>query len=317
MDYQLCGRFDKLRNYLPDDLSKAKNSDIHSLGSIRDYCSNGESEGIGCKTDLDQINGGCLWLFEQNIINNIDSLSKDKFKIIIIYIIIWLNYMINLKKDGKINNINDFYTQYIEKNTYYASCKKNDNDCSNSLKEQTGYNNFKEFIEKNEYLLNINYDDVSKFYAAFKSLCNMYTELDANDTKCDKCLENVKEFVKKYDELNISDITKDSPYYQVLSTLSDDYNNFKNYCKVNNVDCNHIQTLSPIKIKENGVQGSAHNDVQHFEATSSSSSITNKLFIVLSIFGAIAFFLGISYKYSLFGFRKRTQKQHLREKIKK
>ncbi|SCL83748.1 Plasmodium variant antigen protein Cir/Yir/Bir, putative, partial [Plasmodium berghei] len=48
----------------------------------------------------------------------------------------------------------------------------------------------------------------------------------------------------------------------------------------------------------------------------SNSSIGNKLLTVLSIFGVTTFFLGISYKYLLFGRRKRAQKQYLREKIK-
>ncbi|WBY56207.1 PIR protein [Plasmodium yoelii yoelii] len=44
---------------------------------------------------------------------------------------------------------------------------------------------------------------------------------------------------------------------------------------------------------------------QTSEVISSSSSIANKLFIVLSTFGAIGIFLGISYKYSLFRSQKR------------
>ncbi|ETB57279.1 hypothetical protein YYC_05075 [Plasmodium yoelii 17X] len=273
MDYRLCGRFDKLRNYFPDELNKPTKNDIHILGNIKNYCSNGESEETGCKTDLDKINGGCLWLFEQNIINNIDSLSEDKFKIIIIYIMMWLNYMINLKKDGEINNLNDFYTKYIETNMYYTNCKKDDKDCNSTLNDKTGYDSFKEFIEKNRYLLNISFDDVSKFYAAFKSLCNLYTELDSNDTKCKKCLESAKEFVKKYDELNVSDIAEYSPYYQILSILSKDYSNFKIYCKDNQVDCNDIPLLSPINTTKKKLQSSELN----FEDTSSSSPITNKL----------------------------------------
>ncbi|EAA19593.1 putative yir1 protein [Plasmodium yoelii yoelii] len=308
-----CLRFDKLRNYFPDELNKPTKNDIHSLGNIKDYCSNGESEGTGCKTYLDKINGGCLWLFKQNIINNIDSLSKDQSKVFIIYIMLWLNYMLNLKKDEKIKNLNGFYTKYIENNTHYTNCKKNDNDCSNLLKDKTGYNNFKEFIEKNKHLMNINIEDLSKFYDASKLLCNMYTELDANDPKCEKCLENARKFVEKYEKINASDISEDSPYYQILSTLSNEYNNFKNYCSANHVDCSDIPLLSPINTTKKKLQISELS----FEDTSSSLSIVNKLFIVLSIFGAIAIFFGISYKYSLFGFRKQAQRQHLREKLKK
>ncbi|ETB58015.1 hypothetical protein YYC_04277, partial [Plasmodium yoelii 17X] len=57
--------------------------------------------------------------------------------------------------------------------------------------------------------------------------------------------------------------------------------------------------------------------VSEFETAVSTPLIANKLIIVLSTLFVIAFFLGISYKYSLFGFRKKSQKQHLREKLKK
>ncbi|CXH21206.1 Plasmodium variant antigen protein Cir/Yir/Bir, putative [Plasmodium berghei] len=85
----------------------------------------------------------------------------------------------------------------------------------------------------------------------------MYNEIDANKPTCKKYLEKAKEFVAKYNELNnVSDITEDSPYYKLLSRLSNDYNNFKNYW----------------------------------------SALVNKLIIVLSILVAIPICLGISYK---------------------
>ncbi|VTZ71868.1 PIR protein [Plasmodium yoelii] len=312
MDYTLCKRFNNLRNYLPDDSSKAKNSDIHKLGNIKDYCSNGESEETGCKTDIDKINGACLWLFEQLILKNKKGINMAE------YIIIWLSYMLNLKNDKKIKNFNEFYTNYIEKNRYYTNCDNAGKACGNSLKEITGYTNYKEIIDKKKELLSINFGYLSKFYDAFKSLCNMYTELAAGESKCEKCLKNANEFVKTYDELNKHpNITKDSPYYQVLSTLSNDYNNFKNYCNMNDVDCSDIPPLPDIKTAQNPVQSSEPSPELSSEVTSSSSSITNKLIPVLSIIVAIPIFLGIFYKYSLFGFRKRTQKQHLRKKLKK
>ncbi|CDS44081.1 PIR protein [Plasmodium yoelii] len=319
MDNQICLRFDKLRNYLPDDLNISKSSDIHTLGSAKKYCPIADSENK-CETNADKINAGFLWLFEQNIINRITAFkgSNDKkHKSFIIYIMIWLSYMLSLKKVNNINNLNDFYGVHIKDNTHYNTCIKKEQDCSNSLKDSTGYMNFKEFIEANKCLMDIKFEDVSNLYDAFKLLCKMYTGLSAN-TKTDKrYLDNANEFVKKYDELNKNlNITKDSPYYQVLSTLSDDYNNFKIYCKSNKNDCSDIQSLSPIKVKENSVQSSERTSLQNYEATSPSLPITNKLIPVLSIIAAIPIFVGIAYKYSLFGFRKRVQKQHLREKIK-
>ncbi|VTZ72715.1 uncharacterized protein PY17X_0319501 [Plasmodium yoelii] len=311
MDYTLCMRFNNLRNYLPDDLSKAKNSDIHILGDIKNYCSNGESEGTGCKTDLDKINGACLWLFDQLLLKNKHNINMAE------YIIIWLIYMLNLKNDKKINNFNDFYTFYIENNRYYINCDSRGNDCSDKLKEITKYTNYKEIIDTKKELLNINFENVSKLYDAFKLLCNMYTEIGGNDTTNKKYLENAKKFVEKYNELNDPNNTKDNAYYQVLSTLSNDYKNFKSYCKKYTFNCDDIPPLLDIKTAQNPVESSEPSFESSSEVTPSSSSITNKLIPVLSIIVAIPIFLGIFYKYSLFGFRKRTQKQHLRKKLKK
>ncbi|EUD72650.1 hypothetical protein YYG_01648 [Plasmodium vinckei petteri] len=52
------------------------------------------------------------------------------------------------------------------------------------------------------------------------------------------------------------------------------------------------------------------------EVTSPNSSITNTLIPVLSIFFVMPFFLGLAYKYSLFVFNKRLQRQYLRKKYK-
>ncbi|ETB61177.1 hypothetical protein YYC_02103 [Plasmodium yoelii 17X] len=149
---------------------------------------------------------------------------------------IWLNYMLNLKNVNNINNINGFYTKYIESNTNFTNCNKGGKDCNSILKDKTGYNNFKEFIEANEYLLNIKFEDPSKVYDSFKLLCNMFYGVNAANPDSEEYLRIANQFVEKYKELNgDSDITEDSPYYQVLSTLSNDYNNIKNECR----DCQY------------------------------------------------------------------------------
>ncbi|ETB61159.1 hypothetical protein YYC_02085 [Plasmodium yoelii 17X] len=317
MDHFLCMRFSTLRGFYPDELDKSKTPDFYGLNTISDYCPNGDSGGKKeCKTELDKINAACVWLFNQIISNKINSLNKEQVKIIVIYIVIWLSYKLNKNTDAGITTLNDFYTKYIKNHTDSTNCKKRDIDCSNTLKNKTGYKNFKEFIEGNEYFMNVDMNSISNFYDAFKSLCTMHTEFNANNPDCKNYIEKAQEFVKKYEKLNgDSNNSEGSLYSQILSTLSNDYDNFKNEC--NGVNCTDIPSLPLIKTKENGVQSSADNDVQNSEVTSSSSSIGNKLIPVLLIFGAIASFLGISYKYSLFGFRKRSQKQHIGEKLKK
>ncbi|SCL95896.1 Plasmodium variant antigen protein Cir/Yir/Bir, putative [Plasmodium chabaudi adami] len=171
----------------------------------------------------------------------------------------------------------------------------------------TNYNNYIEQIKK---LMDIK--DVSKFYNLLKLLCDIYTELDDEATNCTNCLEEAKKFAEKYNELiEDSNNTEGSSYRKMLSALSTDYNCFKKKCNDNG--CNDIPSLLSIHPTKKYVEFS----VDISEATSSSSSIAGRLIPILSIFVAISLFLGIAYKYSLFGFDKRIHRQYLREKLKK
>ncbi|EAA19175.1 uncharacterized protein PY17X_0948201 [Plasmodium yoelii] len=307
MDKTLCEQFDTLRNYLPDDLENYESVDFNQNQDIKDYCSNEESEDTECKTDLDKINAGCLWLFEQLFLKNKKSNINN-----VGYIIIWLSYKLNQKTYDGIKDLNDFYKTSIENNRHYTNCKQSGQDCSTSLQDNTGYTNYKEIIDGKKKLLSTNIGNMSKIYDAFKLLCNIYTELGGSNTENKTYLENASKFVKKYNELNDdSDNTEDDAYYQVLSTLSNDYINLKHYCDSNTVDCNKIPSLIPTETEENGMQSSE----ESCDGTSS-FSIVKKLILALSIFSAITIFLGIFFKCSLFVLRKRALKQYLREKIK-
>ncbi|WBY58981.1 PIR protein [Plasmodium yoelii yoelii] len=279
MDPELCENFDMLIEQYPDELNNSEECDIHNIDGIEEYCPNGNS-GNKCITELDKINAACLWLLNQNIANRIDDLSNEHVKAFIIYIMIWLNYMLNLKNAGKINNLNEFYTKHIENNTHYTNCESYGSDCNSTLNDKAGYNNFKEVIVKN---------------------------MDFSNIKCTKYLGYANNIVDKFKELNEnSSATGNTSYIQVWSTLSTDYENFKK--KDNVVNCMNIPSIPPIKTTQHQIHSSG--------VTSSSLSIVNKIIIALSIFSAITIFLGIFYKCSLFVLRKRAQKQHLREKLK-
>ncbi|CDS44854.1 YIR protein, partial [Plasmodium yoelii] len=246
-----CEQFDTLRNYLPDDSSNSTTSDINKNKDIKYYCPNGESGDTECKTDLDNINAGCLWLLEQLFVKN----KKSNINTVQ-YIIIWLSYKLNQKKYDGIKDLNEFYTKYIDNNMHYTDCKQGGVNCSNLLSNNTGYSNYKEIINGRKGLLSTNIENMSKIYDAFKPLCNMYTELDGSKTISEKSLENANKFVEKYNELNVSDIDKDSPYHQVLSTLLSDYNNLKDYCDSNSIDCSSISFLTSTETEGNGMKSS-------------------------------------------------------------
>ncbi|ETB56694.1 hypothetical protein YYC_05512 [Plasmodium yoelii 17X] len=289
-----CGRFNTLRAFYSDELDKSPSIKFHNNGKIKNYCPIEDSGNQECKTDLDKIKAVFLWLFEQNIISRISNLSEDQPKVFITYIIIWLNYILRLKNVNDFKNISEIYEANIKNNTDYINHDTCAKDCNIILKEKTEYTDFKELIEKNECLMNISINDISKFYDAFKILCNMYIDYNGNSSNCEKCSENAIQFVKKYNDLNKdSGITEDSPYYQALSTLSTDYNNLKDKCN----DISPFPSIETIKIHVKGSeQKIEQTPAPNSEATAQSPSIGNKLFIVLSIFAAIPFFLGIAYK---------------------
>ncbi|EAA16968.1 putative yir2 protein [Plasmodium yoelii yoelii] len=183
----------------------------------------------------------------------------------------FLCYQLNQSTKHNTTKIYDFYNSHVKNNDKYEKF----------INDSGRYTGLNDFIDKQKDLLNINIKDLSKFYDASKLICSMYGNVAQSQTG-EILSNNVKEFVKKYTELKNTYNDEGSPHSKILSVLSTDYNNLKNRCK-------HIQSLP--EITEFSALAST------YEFTSSSSSTGNKLFTVLSIFGAIAFFLGISYKF--------------------
>ncbi|CDS44694.1 PIR protein [Plasmodium yoelii] len=293
MNKEVCKSFMSVWDFFPDELEENKYK-FNNNNFLDSYCVSNS-----CDTDLAKINGGSLYLFNKFFGSSefFESVANSNINIVE-YILIWLSYMLNLKQQvGDETNLQYFYKMYVLNHEKYK----------NSIMGVDGYTSYKELIDKKTYFLDMDKKIISNFYEAFKLLCEMYNEFDDNSQFCAKCSENANQFINKYREMNKnSDITNNSSYNELLSTLSKDYDNFIN--KYNNNQ--HFKSSPLPAIEEIQTSGQISGDI------SSSSSVTNKLFTVLSIFGAIAFLLGTSYKYSLFGFRKRFQKQKLREKIK-
>ncbi|EAA19119.1 putative yir4 protein [Plasmodium yoelii yoelii] len=282
--------------FFPDKLTDDKQYDFKKDNFLDSYCGS-----YSCDGDIEKINAGFFYLFNQFFGSSESSYYAQNNINIVDYIMLWVSYMLNLKETEFNNGLKYFYTTNINTGKY-----------KNSIANFTEHKSYKDLIDQRNYFMGMDRNIISDFYEAFKLLCEMYT-IDERNLHSTKCSENANKFVSKYKEMNKnSNITSNSSCKQLLSTLLDDYNKFKNYCNSKGGNCKNYPELPTIE----EIQASAQKTVQISEDTSSSSSITTRLFTVLSIFGAIAFFLGISYKYSLFGFRKRFQKQKLREKIK-
>ncbi|CDS44321.1 PIR protein [Plasmodium yoelii] len=311
MDKKVCKKFQDVEDWFLDELGSDGENQFKHPEDLQKYCI------TKCNSNLDKINAGCLYLLDQFYKHDgmFPSPSKSN-PYIVDNIFIWLSYMLNMDTTINYNGIKYLYDNYITKRGTYKE----------HINGLIGYNTYEELIDERKGFLNMDKTIVSKFYEALKSLCKLYNELDDGNQNCMNYLNDDNEFSKKYKDLNEdTNITKNSYYSEILSTLSNDYNDFKRECNSilsslsKETEENH--GLTPEQYSEQyselySGQEYESNPESSSEVTSSSSSIVSKLIPVLLILGAIPIFFGIAYKYSLFGFRKRVQK-HLRKKLKK
>ncbi|ETB58001.1 hypothetical protein YYC_04777 [Plasmodium yoelii 17X] len=249
--------------------------------------------------------------------DDIKNLESDK---IAEYAILWLGHKLNQKTDDGTTTLNDFYNNHIKTNSHYKQEKIGDS-----------YNKIKiDVIDEKIKSMNMNIKDISNFYEVFKLLCKMDRELDKNKGQCNICLKSTGEFYEKYEKLkNALDINKGSSYFQLWLSLSKDYDKFKE--KYNNLKCSNTKSLeaclrssvtnslvTECPVKDCPVKECPVKECPVKECPMTECPVTKSILIPIAIIFVVAsFFFGISYKYSLFGFRKRSQKQHLREKLKK
>ncbi|CDS44669.1 YIR protein [Plasmodium yoelii] len=274
MNSKVCELINLINEYFYDDPNNSGKEIPENLLSM--YFPNNN-----CSSDEEKIIPGFIMLLKKLDEENFES---DE---IVEYASLWLSHKLNQKKQNRTTRLDEFYTNHIETN----SCYKDNIDKTTDSKSNIN----KDVIEKKIRSMDIDIKDISNFYDAFKSLCNMYSEINVDDYPCNNCLENAGEFFENCEKVkNVFDITKGSSYLQLWLSLSKDYKNFEsNY---NSFVCN---------------------DGPPFVACSRSSVTKNTLISIAIIFVAASILFGVSYKYSLFGFRKRSQKQHLREMVKK
>ncbi|CDU19183.1 PIR protein [Plasmodium yoelii] len=312
----VCQKFDNFRKLFRDELKDSKEYDFNN-GAFKKYCPNNNCDG-----DINKINAGCLWLFNSMFGTGGYSFDTKYYKNETVCIVIWLGYILNLKSHGGINTLNDFYSKHIINNTEYTDQK---------IYNQK-HKSYKDVMDEIKEYMNINISHMSKFYELLKLLCNLNTTYTSNNNS--KISEDAKKFADEYQTNFDDDNNNDgNSYNKVLLVLSKYYDNIGKGRKFDNTEIN-LPTLPTQKISKTvDVEGSNRTKTDESSSETdqtinvmtplssnsalSDSSLISKLVPILSIFVAIAIFFGISYKYSLFGFRKRAQKQHLREKLKK
>ncbi|SCL87687.1 Plasmodium variant antigen protein Cir/Yir/Bir, putative, partial [Plasmodium chabaudi chabaudi] len=246
------------------DLSGSVGEDGNSPSSINDYCET-LFKNKRCDNYIDKVNAVSFWLFKQNFGDG-SSLTKNvnSNTNIFHYIMIWLIYTLKLKSDDKVT---EFYSKYINIGE----------DQINFTNDVPTYKSYMGLIDNKLYFNNTGIKDISKFYDAFKSLCNMYNDFSEEDPDCTQCLDDANKFAKKYEILfndnNNGTDTEGSLHSQILSILSTDYYNFIIQCYEKKKGCGRFPYLPPY----------------------SRSSLTKNALITF-IFVAIPIFLGFAYK---------------------
>ncbi|KEG00206.1 hypothetical protein YYE_04948 [Plasmodium vinckei vinckei] len=269
---------------------------------INNYChyENGSGKG-NCSNDYFKMaSSGVI-----HLLNNLKKYGLDYDKLAE-YAILWLIYKLNIYSKNTVKILNDFYNRYIEKNEYYDKNIKGD-----------GSPTYKEIINKKQDLMNVNIKELSKFDILFNILFDSYYASNGRILNCREYSNYGKLFLQYFIELNNdSKNIENSSYSQILSTLSNDYKNLKKIYDSDKVKCIDFPSLPPLSPQKSPEKLFVQSTALSSEATSSSSSILNTVIPGLSTFSVIPVFLGIAYKYSLFGIDKLFQRQYLRKKLK-
>ncbi|CAD2103348.1 CIR protein PIR protein [Plasmodium vinckei petteri] len=226
--------------------------------SIRKYCpnkSNGSEYGL-CFSYLQMARSGVI-----NLLKNLKEKYNFEDDKLAEYAILFLSYKLKQHSQHKSTNLSTFYTDHIEKN----------NDYNEKIKDNGP--TYKDIINTKKDLMNINTKEISKFNGPFSILVLLYNEIKKNNKDCTNLSQKANEFVQNFKELNEdSNINGNTSYRKLLSTLSNDYGNFKSYFAEKCSHCSDLPTLPEIKTPP------------------------SKLIPVLSTFSVIPVFLGIAYK---------------------
>ncbi|ETB59338.1 hypothetical protein YYC_02856 [Plasmodium yoelii 17X] len=264
MSSKVCGVISVIDNNIVFDHNSQKYTFNGKL--INNYCPN------NCNNDDEKVSSAFIALV--TLLNGIDdkeNIGNDKLAE---YAILWLSYKLNQKTQNGTTKLNDFYTNHIKNNSQYDQYITTD----------SGNKINKDVIEKKQDLMNMEIKDIYNFYDVFKSLCNMYSEINETNYQCNKCLKNAGEFFEKFEKINnVYGTTEGSYYLELLSSLSTEYDKFKE--KYHSLGCNN--SSPPV-------------------ACPRSSVTKNTLITIAIIFFAASILLGVSYKVNNKELKKKT-----------
>ncbi|ETB58018.1 hypothetical protein YYC_04111, partial [Plasmodium yoelii 17X] len=175
MSKELCDIINWADNYVVGDPNNQEKYQYESFFNL--YCPDDN-----CDTNDNKVSSTFI-----SLLNLFDSISDEHLESdkLAEYAILWLSYRLNQKTESETTTLNNFYTENIKENKIYKEKISTDSDSNNI---------YMDVIDTKIESMDIDIKDISNFYDAFKSLCNMYNEFDPEkNTECKTCLETAGE----------------------------------------------------------------------------------------------------------------------------
>ncbi|SCL88786.1 Plasmodium variant antigen protein Cir/Yir/Bir, putative, partial [Plasmodium chabaudi adami] len=184
-------------------------------GAIHNYCDYDDRQEKGkCSDYYEMTSSGVI-----HLINNLKGKNVLDYDKLAEYAILWLSYKLKIKENPIIKKLSVFYDSYIERNEYYNE-KIKDGDLT-----------YKAIIDKKKNLMDMDINDIFKLEAPFNILYYLYHQIYDQNSLCSEYSDYAKTFVQNFEDLNNDSNNKEnSPFSQILYTLSDDYNNLQKKC---------------------------------------------------------------------------------------
>ncbi|VTZ67119.1 CIR protein [Plasmodium chabaudi chabaudi] len=218
---EVCGVINQINKVLSDDiLTLGQYFPDDELGYTA-YCPNAkEGEKGKCVTNGDRISAGFIWLLEMfKALDGVENL-KDINDQYVEYAILWLCF-----KNKLINP-----DMYVSITGIYDILERNN---------PIWYNEFRNKIEKKKRLMNFDDYHMGKLYELLKEMCTLITKYNVDSSHPDAYLNYANKCANTYKDLvsNVSKVKNCDSYCNVLSTLKNAYDKFREEKIMHDPEC--------------------------------------------------------------------------------
>ncbi|VTZ80358.1 PIR protein [Plasmodium yoelii] len=207
MSSHVCEAFKDVENHLPDNYSFDR-SKVST--AIRTYCQTNNKAWKGeCYTIGQVVSAVTMLLLNKLFVANKNIESENKNNEYITYVMLWLSNKMKLIKTGRYGSVADFYVTFIKNNKIYII--------------------YRDKIDKNRKIMNLNIDRMRTLYGLLNNLCNAITKYNNGSSNYSDFSNFVNNWIIQYIQLLLKKpkVFEDEYYCDVLVTLKNAYEKFK------------------------------------------------------------------------------------------